>query len=591
MNLKRKFFLIFSLFCLFFLILKNPINADGQFTTDYDINYQVFENGKTTVTQKISLKNLTSDYYVSQYSLTLKLKDVHNIKAWDNIGPLNITVEKQAEDTQIKFAFNEKTVGKDRVLVWHLSYQTTEIAHHNGRIWEINIPKVLNSQNIQNYNVNLQVPSSFGKMLYAKPMPLKNFYWTKNQIVKSGVNIVFGDYQIFKFKLNYHLKNPKIYPVKTEIALPPDTDYQKIRIEKIIPEPLDVILDNDGNWLAKYQLSPNEKIDIIVTGFAEIHLQPQKFAIFSNAAAYQNIPSLEKYLKPQKYWEVNNSEIQKLARELKTPEKIYNFVVAKLSYDYNRITAEIERLGAVQSLKNPQSAICMEFTDLFIALARSAGIPARELDGFAFTNDPKIRPLSLKKDILHSWPEYYDFEKQTWIMVDPTWENTTNGIDYFHTFDLNHFVFIIRGEESEWPYPAGSYKDKNSQNKDIEISFANQLPPESSHKKLEVSFEIPEKTFSGFSLSGSLTIKNKSQNFSSESMMNFSSSHYHLSPNEYKLSNLPPFAKKEIHFGLSGSRFWEKKKVKITALINNEEFSTYILFQPIWHAIFSFFKN
>jgi transglutaminase-like putative cysteine protease len=64
--------------------------------------------------------------------------------------------------------------------------------------------------------------------------------------------------------------------------------------------------------------------------------------------------------------------------ELKTPENIYKFVTNNLSYNYYRVKPDVERLGAKDALANPDEAICTEFTDLFITLARSAGIPARE---------------------------------------------------------------------------------------------------------------------------------------------------------------------------------------------------------------------
>jgi len=83
----------------------------------------------------------------------------------------------------------------------------------------------------------------------------------------------------------------------------------------------------------------------------------------------------------------------------------------------------------------------MEFTDTFITLVRALGIPAREINGYAYAQNDRLRPLGLEQDVLHSWPEYYDFASQTWQQVDPTWGNTTGGLDYFHKFDLDHFTF------------------------------------------------------------------------------------------------------------------------------------------------------
>ncbi len=113
---------------------------------------------------------------------------------------------------------------------------------------------------------------------------------------------------------------------------------------------------------------------------------------------------------------------------------------------------------------------------MFVALARSAGIPARAVNGYAFTQNDSMRPLSLVRDILHAWPEYWDETTGRWIAVDPTWENTTGGVDYFSRLDFNHLVFAIHGQSSEKPYPAGVYKFAGQESKDIHVEFVTSLP-------------------------------------------------------------------------------------------------------------------
>ena len=162
-----------------------------------------------------------------------------------------------------------------------------------------------------------------------------------------------------------------------------------------------------------------------------------------------------------------------MALELKTPEAIYDYVVKTLKYDYSRVRANVERLGALAALKSPNTAICMKFTDLFIALARASGIPAREINGYAYTENPQIQPLSLVADVLHAWPEYYDKEEKVWIPIDPTWGSTTGGVDFFNKLDLRHFTFVIHGKDSVKPYAAGSYKLGTNPQKDVFVSFGS----------------------------------------------------------------------------------------------------------------------
>ena len=112
-------------------------------------------------------------------------------------------------------------------------------------------------------------------------------------------------------------------------------------------------------------------------------------------------------LSVQQYWQLSDANLPKI-KSLNTVADIYGFVKNTLQYDYNRTGTASERMGADAVLAKPSQAVCVEFTDLFVAIAREKGIMAREIEGYGFTQDAKLRPLSLTSDILHSWPEYFD---------------------------------------------------------------------------------------------------------------------------------------------------------------------------------------
>ncbi len=103
-------------------------------------------------------------------------------------------------------------------------------------------------------------------------------------------------------------------------------------------------------------------------------------------------------------------------------------------------------------------------------MARKTGIPAREIQGFAISNNDKLKPLSLSKDVLHVWPEYFNKQNNTWTQIDPTWTNTTSGVNYFDKLDLNHIAFVIHGDKLNDTLPAGFYKNPNKTSKDIQIT-------------------------------------------------------------------------------------------------------------------------
>jgi len=340
-------------------------------------------------------------------------------------------------------------------------------------VLEINIPAV-NKDNFSKYDLVLAVDESWGEPAYISPRPYQTkkndgknmFFYQKEQLDKVGISGAFGNFQIFNFEITYHIENSLPKNARSEIALPPDTFYQRIYYKSIEPKPEYIRIDEDGNWLAAYNVEPNQRLDINASGSVQIFMTPQDFY------PKQDPVKLSDYLKNQKFWETSDPLILNLASELNTPKKIYDFVVSKLDYDYSRVKESPKRLGAKGSLKNPSSAVCTEFTDLFIALSRAAGIPAREIEGYAYTNNLDLQPLSLVADVLHSWPEYWDNEKKIWIPVDPTWQKTTGGIEYFSKLDLNHFAFVIHGESSENPPPAGFYKFANNPQKDVKVYFS-----------------------------------------------------------------------------------------------------------------------
>ena len=365
----------------FFGLNISPTFAQSNFTTDYSVTYHVLDNALTHVAFDVELTNQTSQYYASSYGIQVGFKNIENVLASDSDGKIVAVVSKNNDGNNIELTFNKRVVGLDQKLSFTISFDTRDIAQKSGKIWKINIPGLAKQINYSSFNVKVIVPKFLGSPSYIKPDIGKfegtNLNFTKENLGESGISISFGNEEIYNFNLLYHLKNPNLFPIKTEVALPPSTNYQDVEIEDINPKPQNVIKDNDGNWLAQYVLSPSKKIDIKVKGKAKISLRPKKEELSQD--------ELKEYLKEQPYWQTNNKEIKDLALELKTPYAIYQHIVNNLTYDFSRVQSEKPRAGAAEVLKNPSSAVCLEFTDLFIALVRAAGIPAREVNGFAYT--------------------------------------------------------------------------------------------------------------------------------------------------------------------------------------------------------------
>lgn len=529
----KKIFLLIFLFLYFLFLIPSTQYASENFSTGYDVTYSVLESGLTHVSMNAALTNTTSKYYATSYKLNVGFENVINISASDQTGKINPKLKKVDSGYDIELDFNDKVVGIGKAVKFNLSFDTKDVASKQGTIWEINIPGITNQENFTDFNVHVKVPPGFGQPAYIKPsLEINGLNFTKAQLGRSGISIGFGEAQTYRYKLNYHLKNTRLFPIKTEIALPPTTNYQDVFIEDINPKPINVTKDEDGNWMAQFRLSPSQQMDITVSGLAKTFLYPKK--------EFQSEKYLNNFLKERPFWETSDSKLKKLAKELETPYAIYDYVAKSLTYDFSRVTQGKTRLGAKAVLYNPTSAVCLEFTDLFVALARAAGIPAREVDGYAYTQNEKQRPVSLVKDVLHAWPEYYDKNLQAWVMVDPTWGNTTKNIDYFSTLDFDHLVFVIKGKDSSYPIPAGGYKLPGGENnKDVDINFTDETFEEA--QNLEIKLDVSDNVYSGIPIKGNIIIKNTGGNLLTSQIVNVQSDL--LLPNQQNIhfEEIPPF--------------------------------------------------
>lgn len=575
----KKIFIV----CLFFVFVSS-VRATGEFSANYEVNYSVSSQGTTIVTQNITLINKLTNLYPKRYNILLDSDRIKNVVATDEKGVITPTLAIINGKTEIGLDLNTQNAGIGKVTSFSLRYEHADIAHKNGRIWEILIPGVENDDDLGSYNVSLSVPASLGQVAYLNPPPV-NGHWSKEQMIRGGISAAYGSDQAFEFTISYFLENPSVASKIMEIALPPDTAYQTVFLKKINPPPQTVKKDTDGNWLAEYSLSPGQKLNIQAELAVSVYLRAKETWSTENF-------SVDDYLKPLRYWEVYDPKIKALAQTYKTPREIYTYVTQALSYDYDRVTQNPVRLGALGILDSPKSAICMEFSDLFIAIARAAGIPAREVVGFAYTTNSKLRPLSLASDVLHAWPEYFDAEKNLWIPVDPTWADTTGGVNYFDTLDFNHIVFAIHGQSSEYPYPAGFYRDSSKTGKDIQVHFIEDLEQTKNEIPLAVDIQFPNAITGGITTAGSIILRNTNERAIGEVVIRVQSDIGNVQIHTVQ-NNIPPFGVIEIPIVIKAKPFYATKNGSIVVSVDASTFShsftvrpLYWIFIPVSLAIF-----
>jgi hypothetical protein len=473
---------------LVFVFSSFPVNAQAStYTVDYNFSFAPDSKENLDVKLQIHLKNLRSDLYINEFSLTFPPNFITgSIKAEDAEGPVEFVRQDIATGMKITFKFNEPNAQKAEHFLT-LTYKLNDLFSNQGFVTEAILPLIQPDEHSK-VNAELLLPPTFNStMSIAKPVP-SNIEGTR--IVWDDVKVrtiygVFGSSQLYKASLSYNLENTTVFTKIQQVVFPPDTLYQKVFINKLSEEPQRVFTDDDGNTIAEYQLEPKEKKKISLDVSIEVFAKAQESM---REVVRTNFEKQKKYLLTEHdLWKVGSLTGDSRLKDIKDVRDVYRFVVNELSYSFDKIQKGNKRLGAKAVLERPSLAVCTEYTDLFVGLAREKGIFAREVQGYGYSTKQSIRPLSLVTDVLHAWPEFYEPAQNMWIQVDPTWEDTS-GIDYFSGLDVNHIVFAIHGKSPVNPLPVGFYK--TSASKDINIEIASERPKD--NPRVSVTADFPK---------------------------------------------------------------------------------------------------
>lgn len=487
----RKLFCFIVVFFLSFSFVSTISAAENPFEITGNFIYELTSTGIVKVREEVHIKNLTTETYAPSFTFDTNGFSPDNVSIFEN--GLASKIEKN-DDGKYTTTFKRPAVGKGANKTVVIVFNDSSLVTKRGGVFEIRFPRVQNNQQFSSINTTIRVSQEDSNSFHIFPKTAGvtkaanvEYYFNSSGSDSSPITAFLGDVAAYDFTLKYPFTNSSFFNREVKFALPPDTPYQKVYIHSFSQKPDSLEYDSDGNWIGKLTLKPRQENPFEVTGVVFVFADPQQqFPLSNDEAVKLNTSS-------QKYWESNDPEIVKLANELQTPKAIYEYVVSNLSYDYAKTGRPQERLGAKLTLSKKTEAICMEFTDLFIALARAAHIPAREINGFAISTD-NTQPRGLGEDILHSWPEYWDSSTHQWIPVDPTWGNTTGGVDYFSHFDLNHIVFVVHGVSSMLPQTPGTYDTVDQKGELIKVE------PSVEGKEEQISEPVLQVAKKGFSL-------------------------------------------------------------------------------------------
>jgi hypothetical protein len=157
-------------------------------------------------------------------------------------------------------------------------------------------------------------------------------------------------------------------------------------------------------------------------------IDPGKIGTYDKSSA-----DYELYTRPEKYIEADDTEIKDISQQLQqgktnaydVASSIYDWVVQYMTYQ------KVNGLKGAKFALDNHYGECGDYSALFSALCRAAGIPARPVVGRWATSVP---------DDWHVWAEFY-LPNYGWVPADPAYGGMTGKANYFGSLDNKRLIF------------------------------------------------------------------------------------------------------------------------------------------------------
>lgn len=468
-------------------------------------NIQSFSNAyyiKQDSTESFVIQNFKEG--VSQEELDIKKNSIS--VSSPTYGELSHKVEQQGDELIVTARY-PTDVTADKSVSFTLEYDSNELIENIGKITNIYIPGFKEDQeditiNPENglstevsYNTILKIPQNEDLVIHSAPEPTKIYNDSGFKVYEYSTDILkgksvwyqMGNEQLYFFKIvQPTTKTDNLTPENInflskneyQVVLPREYEEtnQKVYFSKLDPYPNEIFTDNEGNLIAKFLVDANKSSQIVIEGYITINLNknsedyPKDVPSNVDISEINTFSDVDKYLQPSEYWEVDNSQIQDKAQELKGDKSNimeilkadYKFIIESIDYDDFKFGDANTRQGAVATL-NGGNSVCMEYSDLLIAISRAQGIPARAAYGYGF--DPKLAADNQEE---HQWVQVW-IPDYGWLTIDPTWGET--GREFFGK-DIDHVLWYVAAEHPNIPAPIEVLSStKNVSIKPIQIEF------------------------------------------------------------------------------------------------------------------------
>jgi transglutaminase-like putative cysteine protease len=403
-------------------------------------------------------------------------KTLASITITDNFGNyLLYHTETTPQGNVLISAFTAETTTMNSPYTIQISYNSYGLLLKSGALRDVYIPGFSDSYKFEtdttkeNISTKIIVPKSFGNINFIQPTVgyiADGDNWIINieasKLVSQTGWIQVGTTQYYSFEINQPYQKTSDVPViinTYRIVIPRDIQSgpitQNVFYHEITPTPYAIETDKDGNLIAVFKIQANISGEIKINGFGVVTKDPT--IDYRGASKISDIPQnlIDENSSTARYWESDSAEINQALKEIapdllnmpvyEITSNIYRYVIDKIDYSEVKKFGVNERQGALATLKGG-AAVCMEYSDLFIALMRAAKVPTRAAFGYGYS--ALDYSSTTDNTINHQWAEVYMPSIKSWVSVDTTWGE--NGPELIGG-DLNHFYSHVASIDPETP--------------------------------------------------------------------------------------------------------------------------------------------
>ena len=281
-----------------------------------------------------------------------------------------------------------------------------------------------------------------------------NTWRSSEGALKTAFGLLFGDNAVADVTFAKTLENDTYWWQTQSIVLPPDTNQQQVFINDISPQPRSIHLDEDGNVIVEYRLSPRQSLD--VSANLQVVTNSYTYSLESSLLTNDIDPLLT-----ERYTSLNDTWID---TSLAFDDAVATPVVDLAREIYEKVS---EEYAAPQG--DSAYAAALSRANTLVGEMRANKIPARLVVGAVFGDGARVFASPQPS----AWTEVY-IPAVGWMTLDPNFEQSAS---YFGVADVQRMALALRGFDPEYP-------PENSTS--FSITFVDSEPPSTPVTKPEI---------------------------------------------------------------------------------------------------------